>query len=116
MEYVLAQRRQLIVGSGETAAAGKVAMAEVNRYRAEDRRAVDALYRRVFGNDAADASRLRWEWQYRRNPEQPRRRAGNLDRPRRPGHRRAIRDDAGAAGGRGTGDRGILGHGRHGRA
>ena len=46
-------------------------MAEVNRYRAEDRRAVDALYRRVFGNDAADASRLRWEWQYRRNPNNP---------------------------------------------
>ena len=49
----------------------QVAMAEVNRYRAEDRRAVDALYRRVFGNDAADASRLRWEWQYRRNPNNP---------------------------------------------
>ena len=39
-------------------------MADVDRYRSEDRRAVDALYRRVFGNDAADASRLRWEWQY----------------------------------------------------
>ncbi len=46
-------------------------MAEVTRYRADDRRAVDALYRRVFGNDAADASRLRWEWQYRRNPNNP---------------------------------------------
>ena len=43
-------------------------MADVVRYRADDRRAVDALYRRVFGNDAADASRLRWEWQYTRNP------------------------------------------------
>jgi len=32
---------------------------------------VDALYRRVFGNDAAEASRLRWEWQYRRNPNNP---------------------------------------------
>jgi len=32
---------------------------------------VDALYRRVFGHDAADASRLRWEWQYRRNPNNP---------------------------------------------
>ncbi len=30
-----------------------------------------ALYRRVFGNDAAEASRLRWEWQYRRNPNNP---------------------------------------------
>jgi len=46
-------------------------MAEVDRYRADDRRAVDALYRRVFGNDAADSSRLRWEWQYRRNPNNP---------------------------------------------
>jgi hypothetical protein len=32
---------------------------------------VDALYRRVFGNDAAEASRLRWDWQYRRNPNNP---------------------------------------------
>ena len=32
---------------------------------------VEALYRRVFGNDAAEASRLRWEWQYRRNPNNP---------------------------------------------
>ena len=46
-------------------------MAEINRYRPEDRRAVDALYRRVFGNDAAEASRLRWDWQYRRNPNNP---------------------------------------------
>ena len=46
-------------------------MAEVVRYRPEDKRAVDALYRRVFGIDAAEASRLRWEWQYRRNPNNP---------------------------------------------
>ena len=46
-------------------------MAEIDRYRPDDRRAVDALYRRVFGNDAAEASRLRWEWQYRRNPNNP---------------------------------------------
>lgn len=46
-------------------------MAEIDRYRADDRRAVDALYRRVFGHDAADASRLRWEWQYRHNPNNP---------------------------------------------
>src|SRR6187402_2099179 len=44
---------------------------DVDRYRPEDRRAVEALYRRVFGADAADASRLRWEWQYRRNPNNP---------------------------------------------
>ena len=46
-------------------------MAEVERYRQEDRRAVDALYRRVFGIDAAEASRLRWQWQYGRNPNNP---------------------------------------------
>ena len=44
---------------------------DVDRYRPDDRRAVEALYRRVFGTDAAEASRLRWEWQYRRNPNNP---------------------------------------------
>ena len=47
-------------------------MADIDRYRAEDRRVVDALYRRVFGHDAAEASRLRWDWQYLRNPNNPR--------------------------------------------
>jgi GNAT superfamily N-acetyltransferase len=46
-------------------------MAEIDRYRAEDRRQVEALYRRVFGPDMAEASRLRWDWQYRRNPNVP---------------------------------------------
>jgi GNAT superfamily N-acetyltransferase len=46
-------------------------VAEINRYRPEDKRAVEGLYRRVFGNDAAEASRLRWDWQYRRNPNNP---------------------------------------------
>ena len=46
-------------------------MADVVRYRHGDRRAVDALYRRVFGIDAAEASRLRWDWQYHRNPNNP---------------------------------------------
>ena len=46
-------------------------MADIDRYRSDDKRAVDALYRRVFGNDAAEASRLRWEWQYRHNPNNP---------------------------------------------
>ena len=46
-------------------------MAEIDRYRPEDRRQVEALYRRVFGADAADANRLRWDWQYRRNPYAP---------------------------------------------
>lgn len=43
-------------------------MAEIDRYRPDDKRGIDALYRRVFGHDAAESSRLRWEWQYRRNP------------------------------------------------
>jgi GNAT superfamily N-acetyltransferase len=46
-------------------------VADIDRYRSDDKRAVDTLYRRVFGNDAAEASRLRWEWQYRRNPNNP---------------------------------------------
>jgi GNAT superfamily N-acetyltransferase len=46
-------------------------VADIERYRPDDRRGVEALYRRVFGNDAAEASRLRWEWQYRRNPNNP---------------------------------------------
>jgi len=47
-------------------------VAEIDRYRSEDRRVVDALYRRVFGHDAAEGNRLRWDWQYRRNPNNPR--------------------------------------------
>ena len=43
-------------------------MPDITRYRADDKRAVDALYRRVFGHDAAEGSRLRWDWQYRLNP------------------------------------------------
>lgn len=43
-------------------------MAEIARLTPDDRRGAESLYRRVFGNDAADANRLRWDWQYRRNP------------------------------------------------
>lgn len=46
-------------------------MAEIDRYRSEDRRQVEALYRRVFGPDAAEANRLRWDWQDRCNPNVP---------------------------------------------
>jgi GNAT superfamily N-acetyltransferase len=46
-------------------------MAEIDRYRPDDRRQVEALYRRVFGPDAAEANRLRWDWQYGRNPHVP---------------------------------------------
>jgi GNAT superfamily N-acetyltransferase len=47
-------------------------VADITRYKPDDKRAVESLYRRVFGNDAAEASRLRWEWQYRHNPNNPR--------------------------------------------
>ncbi len=43
-------------------------MADIDRFRYADRRAVESLFRRVFGHDAAEANRLRWEWQYVRNP------------------------------------------------
>jgi GNAT superfamily N-acetyltransferase len=46
-------------------------MTRIERYRPEDRRQVEALYRRVFGADAADANRLRWQWQYGQNPGAP---------------------------------------------
>ncbi len=43
-------------------------MAEIDQYRPDDRHAIDLMYRRVFGPDAADANKLRWDWQYQRNP------------------------------------------------
>ncbi len=43
----------------------------IDRFRLEDREALEALYRRVFGPDAAESSRLRWDWQYRLNPQSP---------------------------------------------
>ena len=43
-------------------------MSDIDRFRPEDRRGVDMLYRRTHGADAAEASRLRWDWQHRRNP------------------------------------------------
>ena len=40
----------------------------VDKYRPEDRIEIDAMFRRVFGAEAAAASTARWEWQYRQNP------------------------------------------------
>jgi GNAT superfamily N-acetyltransferase len=45
-------------------------MAIVDRYRPEDKPAVDALYRRMYGKEA-EASLQRWQWQYERNPNLP---------------------------------------------
>jgi hypothetical protein len=46
-------------------------MSEIDRFKPDDRRGVDTLYRRTHGPDAAEANRLRWDWQYRRNPYNP---------------------------------------------
>ena len=46
-------------------------MADIDRYRPDDQRATQLLYRRVFGQDRAEASRLRWDWQYQSNPNVP---------------------------------------------
>jgi hypothetical protein len=43
-------------------------MSDIDRFRPDDRRGVDLLYRRTYGADAAEAIRLRWDWQHRRNP------------------------------------------------
>lgn len=46
-------------------------MPVIDLYQPEDQKAVEALYRRVFGSEAADRSRLRWTWQYEANPNNP---------------------------------------------
>lgn len=46
-------------------------MSEIDRFRPDDRRGVDTLYRRTHGPDAAESNRLRWDWQHRRNPYNP---------------------------------------------
>jgi hypothetical protein len=43
-------------------------MSDIDRFRPDDRRGVDTLYRRMHGTDAAEGVRLRWDWQHRRNP------------------------------------------------
>jgi len=45
-------------------------MVIVDRYRPEDHAAVAALYHRMYGPNA-EASLLRWQWQYERNPNLP---------------------------------------------
>jgi hypothetical protein len=49
-------------------------MPDIDRFRPDDRRGVEQLYRRTYGTEAADAIRLRWDWA-RRNP------ANGLDQP-----------------------------------
>src|SRR4029453_9893691 len=43
-------------------------MSEIDRYKPEDRRGIEALTRRTLGTDAVEADRLTWDWRYRRNP------------------------------------------------
>jgi hypothetical protein len=43
-------------------------MSDIDRFKPEDRRGVETLYRRTQGADAAEADRLRWDWQHHRNP------------------------------------------------
>ncbi len=42
-------------------------MPDIDRFRPDDRRGVEQLYRRTYGTEAADAIRLRWDWA-RRSP------------------------------------------------
>lgn len=46
-------------------------MSDIDRFRPEDRRGVETLERRTYGSDAADATRLRWDWLHARNPFNP---------------------------------------------
>ena len=43
----------------------------IDRYRHEDRAAVDSLFRRVHGDAPAESYLSRWRWQYERNPNLP---------------------------------------------
>ena len=43
-------------------------MAALDRYRTDDRRALEQLYRRVGGAEAADRLQLTWQWERRQNP------------------------------------------------
>lgn len=43
-------------------------MAGLDRYRTDDRRALEALYRRTSGPEAVERLRLTWNWERRQNP------------------------------------------------
>lgn len=43
-------------------------MSGLDRYRSDDRRALEALYRRTLGVEAADRLKLMWQWERRQNP------------------------------------------------
>ena len=43
-------------------------MSGLDRYRSDDRRALEALYRRTRGVEAAERLKLTWQWERRQNP------------------------------------------------
>ena len=43
-------------------------MAALDRFRSDDRRALEQFYRRVAGPEAAERLRLTWQWERRQNP------------------------------------------------
>lgn len=43
-------------------------MADLERFRPDDRRGIEQLYRRTLGVEASEKLRLRWDWEHRRNP------------------------------------------------
>lgn len=43
-------------------------MSGLDRYRSDDRRALEALYRRTLGTEAAERLKLTWAWERRQNP------------------------------------------------
>jgi hypothetical protein len=43
-------------------------MAGLDRYRSDDRRALEALYRRTLGAEALERLKLTWSWERRQNP------------------------------------------------
>ncbi len=77
-----------------------------------DRRAVPPRVRARRGRRQPPALGLA----VRPEPEHAARRPADLAGARGPDHRRAVRDDAGAAHAEGSGDSGLVGHGRHGGA
>lgn len=68
----LEHRSSTIIQGYERVTSGpSLHMTKIERYSPEDRRQVEVLYRRVFGADAAESNRLRWQWQYGQNPGAP---------------------------------------------
>jgi len=43
-------------------------MSGLDRYRSDDRRALESLYRRTLGVEAAERLKLTWQWERRQNP------------------------------------------------